>query len=253
MKTLLLPPLCLVLLALCGFVIRKRRPRLGRSLLITAFSLLWLMSTQYIGAVLLRSLQTEPALTTSSLAGTNKATDRATDKARAILVLAAGVDVEAAEFGGPTIGRLTVQRLRYAARLHRQTGAPILVSGGIGNDLAPPLAQLMARSLKEDFGLKAKWIEDASRTTWENTVFASRILRGAGIRHVYLVTHAWHMPRAVLSCRANDLEPTPAPTGFRAPGVLSFASILPDWKGLRDSSLAMHEMIGWLWYSLAYD
>jgi len=78
----------------------------------------------------------------------------------------------------------------------RRTGLPLLVTGGPVAPQGPPLAQLMARSLREDFATTPRWIEPAARDTHENAVFSTRLLRAAGIGSAILVTHGWHMPRA---------------------------------------------------------
>ena len=45
-------------------------------------------------------------------------------------MLGGGVDYGAPEYGGNTVVSSTLVRLRYAARLYRATGKPVLVSGG---------------------------------------------------------------------------------------------------------------------------
>ena len=51
-------------------------------------------------------------------------------EAQAIVVLGAGKRTHAPEFGGETVNRLALERLRYAATLARETRLPMLVSGG---------------------------------------------------------------------------------------------------------------------------
>jgi hypothetical protein len=34
------------------------------------------------------------------------------------------------EYGGDTLGRLTLERVRYGARVAKKTGLPVLVAGG---------------------------------------------------------------------------------------------------------------------------
>lgn len=48
----------------------------------------------------------------------------------AIVVLGAGRNQEAVEYGGSMSASAEMERLNYAAYLHRQTGLPILLSGG---------------------------------------------------------------------------------------------------------------------------
>src|SRR5580765_1139325 len=50
--------------------------------------------------------------------------------AEAIVVLGGGRYLDAPEYGGDTAGPSTLERLRYGAKLGRETRLPILVSGG---------------------------------------------------------------------------------------------------------------------------
>ena len=108
----------------------------------------------------------------------------------------------------------------------------------------------MRDALDRDFGVEVKWTEPLSRNTLENAGLSAGILRGAGVGAVYLVTHAWHMPRARGAFEQAGLAVVPAPTAFttrRKPGVLAW---VPDARALRDSSAALHEMLGRAWYRL---
>ncbi len=46
------------------------------------------------------------------------------------MVLGGGRYRDAPEYGNDTVGEYTLVRLRYAAKLHRETGFPLLVTGG---------------------------------------------------------------------------------------------------------------------------
>ena len=76
------------------------------------------------------------------------------------------------------------------------------------------------------------------------------MLSPLGIRRIYLVTHAWHMPRAAMAFRLAGFEVVPAATLFAtapAPGILQF---VPDARALQNSRRFMHEIIGLAWYAL---
>src|SRR3546814_16659183 len=65
---------------------------------------------------------------------------------------------------------------------------------------------------------------------WSSDVCSSdraQRLRNAGVQRFYLVSHAWHMPRAMLSFEAAGLEPITAPTRFLLPGPLIWRDFLP--------------------------
>ena len=165
-------------------------------------------------------------------------------------MLSAGLDVEAPEYGGPTVDALSLQRVRYAARLARTTGLPVLASGGQPREDEPSIASVMAQALEQDFGVAAHWLEERSTDTHQNAEFSAAILREAGVERIYLVTHAWHMPRAQAAFERAGLAVTPAPTAFTGPPPRLY--LAPSTTSLRNSYYALHEMAGRLWYRLAY-
>jgi len=241
-EALLLPPLnCLVLVAL-GVLTMRRKPRFGRALLSTGLILLWAFSTPIVATALLRSLQTEAAIKPGAVPAS----------AEAIVVLSADMDREAPEYGGPTPGALGLQRLRYAASLNRATGKPVLVSGGVPAEGHRQHAEMMKEVLERDFGVRVRWTEGASANTYENARRSAEMLEQAGVRRVLLVTHAWHMPRAVRSFEAFGIQVFPAPTGFRSAPTDWLGALVPRWTAMRDSGLALHEMIGMVWYESVY-
>jgi uncharacterized SAM-binding protein YcdF (DUF218 family) len=237
-----LPPLSCLLLLLAGTVLRRWKPRLGRGVQVAACVLLWLLATPCIAGGLLRTLQQDPALPASG----------PLPKADAIVVLSAESDTRAPEYGSAVVGPLTLQRVRYAAFLHKRSGLPILTSGGRPTRDTRPLAAMMRDALVNEFGCQVRWVEDRSATTFENARFAAEMLRQDGVHRVFLVTHAWHMPRAEACFRAQGLEVVPAPTAFRGPAFENVFSLVPSWQALKDSSWALHEWCGRAWYGLAH-
>jgi len=175
-------------------------------------------------------------------------------EAGAIVVLGGGRNANAAEYGGETVSAITLVRLRYAARLHDETGLPIAVSGGrvFGNGSAEAL--LMRDALSEDFGVEARWVESRSRNTAQNARMTRDLLLADGISAAFLVTHATHMPRAVSAFESVGFAVYPAPTGFesgatRHPALFDW---LPSMEALEHSYEALHEHLGRLWYAIRY-
>lgn len=205
-----------------------------------------LLSTRVVAGLLMGWLQTSPALTPTQL---HEFVGR---EHMAIVVLAAGQRSYAPEYGGPSLDDLALERVRYAAAVARATGLPLLVSGGIPRAGNPSHAEIMAKVLADDYGLKTMWLEPRSSNTAENAIFSASILKQAGIDHILLVTHAWHMPRSMAAFRANGLMVTPAPTAFYEPGEFEWDQLVPAARTLRSSYFAIHEMIGIPWYSLRY-
>ena len=182
----LLPPLNLLLVAVLGLWLWHKRPLVARLLLTASVFLLWLLSTPYFAEALLHGLEGEPYVT-----------DTKKPLADAIVVLGGGTHFHAREYGGDTVNKDTLERLRFAAKLHRETGKPILVTGGAprGNSLSE--AEQMKQVLEHEFNVPVQWTEGASDNTLENARLSRQLLNQAGISRIYLVTHAWHMPRAV--------------------------------------------------------
>jgi uncharacterized SAM-binding protein YcdF (DUF218 family) len=117
------------------------------------------------------------------------------------------------------------------------------------SEAGPPVAILMARSLSDDFGVATRWVEPASATTWENAAFSAAILRPAGIGSVIVVTHAWHMRRALIAFRAAGLVAVPAPLLAEHALHVGIGSFVPRIGAWQRSYYALHEWIGGAWYA----
>jgi len=241
LKVLVLPPLCLFLLAALGLLVARWRRKLGIWITGGAAFLLVLLTIPFVSSALLISLQTSPALPA----------DGPYPEAQAIVVLGADMNPRAPEYGGATVGSLSMERLRYAARLARATELPLLTTGGSLKVGTPAVAELLARVLEDEFATPVRWTEIGSRTTRQNANFTALMLSGKGVRRVFLVTHAWHMPRARAAFESAGLEVVPAPTGFRIWPDLKLRSFLPSARSMRESYFAFHEWIGRLWYALS--
>lgn len=235
----LLPPLNFLLVALAGLVIDRKYPRLGRAILIGALGLLWLCSTPYLARSGLRLLERSV-----------KVVDVKAQSADVIVVLGAGTYFHAPEYGSDTVDKDDLVRLRYAAKLQRETGKPVLIAGGKMDGSYSSTAQQMKTVLEQEFRVPVRWTEDASTNTLENARFSFRVLHQAGIRRIYLVTQAWHMPRALMAFESAGFEVVPAPTGFATRRRVGLLRFLPNAEALEDSYRLMHELIGLLWYRM---
>jgi len=238
LEALTTPPGCCIALLLASALVRQRWPKLARWCTVLGIASLWLLSTPLCAGLLLRTLQSVPALPAEG----------ALPAADAIVVLSAEADRLAPEFGGASVGALTLQRIRYAAALHRRTGLPVLTSGGRPGSELEPIAVTMARALEREFDTPVRWREERSADTWENAAFSAQLLQHDGVRTVMLVTHAWHLPRAIRCFAAQGLTVVPAPTAFRGPAYVDLGSLLPGTAGLRDSAFALHEWYGRFFY-----
>lgn len=229
---LILPPAGPILLALFGLVLAGRLPRLGRTVFWLGILSFFLLATPFMSSVLLRHLE-----------DIRPPGPAAIKQAQAIVILGGSSYHGAPEYGGDTVGAATLQRLRYGARLAKQTGLPVLVSGGAPSG-GRPLALGMREALERDFGVNARWTESASLDTRENAMYSRQILKHENIDRVLLVTQAAHMRRARKYFVSAGFEVVPAPTVFAAPSPSIGYDFLPTEIGLNQSTAALHEWLG---------
>jgi uncharacterized SAM-binding protein YcdF (DUF218 family) len=172
--------------------------------------------------------------------------------AQAIVVL--GGDVRAGNGADvpDALGPLSLERIVFAARAYRQLRLPIAVSGGRVGKLRTSEAALMKAALETDFAVPVAWSEDASRTTWENAVYTARLLQPAGIETVVLVSQAWHLPRAIWAFERAGLKARPWPARRTVWQARQVDDFLPSIGGLRDTTYALHEIIGAAYYRLRH-
>lgn len=235
----LLPPLSLFMLGATGWILLKhRRVTLGKLFIYLAVCLLWLLSTPLVSCQFISWLEKQIPTDTRC-------------KPQAIVVLGAGTYFNAPEYGGDTVTDLGLERLRLAAHLHRKTNLPILVTGGHPDGGTHSEAKLMQSVLEHDFHVPAKWAEEESINTRENAQFSRKVLQQQGIDSIYLVTQAWHMPRALGIFNRVGFCTTPAATGHQIRNHITALSFLPNAKSLAVSYAALHEGIGIIWYSLS--
>jgi uncharacterized SAM-binding protein YcdF (DUF218 family) len=242
---LLSPPALLLGTALLGYLLVLKWRWLGHTLVGLSLVALYFLSLPPAGRQLLLPLESQyPPLRWETLTDTPTAAD-------AIVVLGAGRYADAKEYGGAdTVNPPALERLRYAANLQAKLDLPILVSGGSVYGEARPEAALMREVLEKDFRAKVRWVEDRSQTTLENARLSKLVLQQDNIKRVYLVTHAWHMPRAVWSFTDAGLQVIAAPMGFTTLNQAEHGAFayLPSAHGLRLTGLAFHERLGLKWY-----
>jgi uncharacterized SAM-binding protein YcdF (DUF218 family) len=228
------PPFMAFVIIACGLLVCRRRPSAG-------LLLGWC-------GLLVGLFFTMPA--TVSWMAKNLETCPVVDPARlkdgqVIVILGGGEKNWAREYRAAAPVGETLERVRYGARLSRQSALPVLVSGGAtpGN---VPEAAAMAEVLKTDFGLTARWTEDRSLDTADNARYSAAILKNAGITKVILVTSAAHMRRAEYEFRRAGLEVIPAPTAFLSdtPAHREIYEYLPGLSTAAQGAAVLHEWIG---------
>jgi uncharacterized SAM-binding protein YcdF (DUF218 family) len=232
LAALVLPPTGPLLIALLGLALLGRRPNWGRALGWFGVLSLLALSLPAVSHALLRAVDQSPALDLAQAGD-----------AQAIVILGGGTR-RAPEYGGDTLGRLTLERVRYGARLARKTKLPVLVSGGAVYGGSAEAA-LMKRALEEEFGVEVTWSEAHSRDTRSNALNSAAILLPAGMTRILLVAHGFDMPRASAEFASAGLHVTRAPTAVSA-NAMSFGhpvQLLPGMGALHASYFALYELL----------
>jgi uncharacterized SAM-binding protein YcdF (DUF218 family) len=230
-KALVLPPTGPLLLALAGLAIAGRYPRRGRWLAAIGVLALSLLSMPAVGDFLTRCLNRIPALDPGAALS-----------AQAIVILGGGIHPYAAEYGGASVGTITLARVRYGARLARATGLPVLVSGGAIRG-TPPEALLMRNVLVQEYGVPVRWVETRSRNTHENAVRSAAILEASGVARIILVGHSFDFPRSQREFEAAGMTVIAAPIAIPPEVPSRLADFHPSADGLRASYYALYEML----------
>jgi uncharacterized SAM-binding protein YcdF (DUF218 family) len=229
---LLLPPTSALLLAIVGLFLLHRQPRVGRVLAWSGVLALFALSLPPVSS----------ALTT--LAGGSAPLDRRlVASAQAIVVLGGGLRRNALEYGGDTLSTLSLERARYAATLARESRLPVLVTGGQVYG-GRPEAEVMREVLEREYGIPVRWVEAASRNTYENAQRSATLLKRDKVSRVLLVSHGVDTRRARREFNAAGIDVIAAPTNIPNLTIDSPLQLLPSASALQGSSLALHELLG---------
>ena len=230
LRTLILPPAAPLVIMLAGWLCHRRRARLGGLLIAVGAAALWLMSLLVVARPLERLAEHYPALDPGRVAAT---------QAQAIVILGGGGQrTRAPEYGGPAADALLLERLAYGAWLARRTNLPVLVTGYRIEAVA------MRDTLRQNFAIQARWVDDRAYDTFENARNSARILHAAGVRRILLVTSAAHLWRASHEFTAAGFDVVPAPVHVWTPVEPSPLNYLPTAEALLISSSALHELFG---------
>lgn len=238
LSSLALPPTSLALLALFGLALWKSRPRLAAALVAGSQLTLLALAMPAVANALARTLE-PPPLAAGALR-----------PAQAIVILGGGINRSAIEWGGVTVNDFTLQRLRYGARLSRESGLPVYVTGGVPPGATRAEGKLMAGVLAAEYGVSVKWIDEVAETTRGNALMAAKDLKPIGIERIALVTTAIHMPRSRQAFEAAGFTVIPAATDYAGQRPFSPYELVPGPKALRLSHLSLREWISRGYYLL---
>jgi uncharacterized SAM-binding protein YcdF (DUF218 family) len=223
-----------------------KRQRVGTFLVTFSILLLLLFGFSPIGNVLLLSL--------------TERFPKWQDNGRApdgIIVLGGAIDADATAARGSLELDSSAERVTAMLELARRyPQARIVFTGGASSLIEKTLAEApVAGELLQRFGVAPDRItlENDSRTTDENAVFTSRIVKPKPGERWLLVTSAWHMPRSVGVFRKAGFSDIEAyPVDWRTRGWIDAGEAFGTASaGLARSDAAMHEWVGLFSYWLS--
>lgn len=245
LQLVLFPPGIFFALSPFAVWLVKRYPGIRIKVFGLMMTLAYVASCKGTGLLLLMMLESYPAITPAQLSQQG---------VQAIVVLTGGM-YTGPEYGKDTPSGDALPRLNYAVYLHRQTRLPLILAGGKTNDSqSVSLARAMANTLRDEYGITGAIVEERSRTTAENAFYLPPILAEQNLQRVAIVTHAWHIPRAMSIFRAAGIDAVAAPTQFtleKHSGSWIY-TILPSPAGMDLLYTGLHEWVGRLWYKLRY-
>ena len=247
-SALLLPPVPFLLLALWGARLLWSRRGIGWLVTLSSLLGLWLSACAGFGQVLSQLLLAPPPALSAARIDALRREAHANHNV-AIIVLGGGREVLAPEYSLSSLTPEALERLRFGVWLGRETGIPVGFSGGSGfgrSDSASE-AQIAGRIAASDFGRPLRWSEEESRDTRENAGRTVALLQSAAIRKIVLVTHGWHMPRALRAFEAaarGRYEIVPAPMGLAPRVERPVLRWLPTGPGFGYVHHVLHEALG---------
>lgn len=254
LTALALPPVPLMLLVLIGIRLMTSRRGLGFFVILSSLALFWLSACSGMALWLQDFVLRPPPALRQEVVAQLKPDPRAKPAPaaatpRAIVVLGGGRERRSSEYGVSNLKTDSLERLRYGLWLSRETGLPVMYSAGMGweEEGEPPEAEVAARIARDEFQRPLRWTETRSRDTRENARLSVPLLEEAGVQEILLVTHAYHMPRAVREfegAAAGRLRVVAAPLGRFTRSDRPLMDWLPSARGYRQTQVLLRELLG---------
>jgi uncharacterized SAM-binding protein YcdF (DUF218 family) len=253
LAALLLPPVPLLVLVLVGARLILWQRFLGWMVVLLSIVLLWLGACAGVGEGMQRAFMSQPPpLSADRLAALNKAAVGGKPGV-VVLILGGGREAFAPEYGVASLSQASLERLRYGVWVSRETGAPMMFSGGLGHASEPGKteADVAADIAQREFLRPMRWVETKSRDTRENAQYSAAMLRDLDVQQVVLVTHGWHMPRALRAFKEAaahekaQWEIVPAPMGLGSAVERPALRWIPSGEGSQIVRAVLREKFGW--------
>jgi uncharacterized SAM-binding protein YcdF (DUF218 family) len=227
---LLLPPVPMLVLIFVGTCYIPQRRLLGWLLVLLAMIGLWLSCCTGVGNLMITELLRPPQALSREELSALKAEVKA-KRAVTVVVVGGGRADYAPEYGVSSLTQHSLERLRYGLWLGKKTGAPVGFSGGRGwsQAVGPPESEVADRIAEREFGRPLDWTEEESSDTRQIARLTVVLLKRMHIKRAILVTHDWHMPRALwlfTEAAGDSIMFQPAPLAL---STQSLSSDVLDW------------------------
>jgi uncharacterized SAM-binding protein YcdF (DUF218 family) len=168
-----------------------------------------------------------------------------------ILVLGGSISPPFSWSGVTTFDCSTVRVLGGVelARQHPEAKL-VLVGGGLTSVEYPDMPATLGFVIKEGIAPARILLEEKSRSTRENAVYAKELLRPTPDETWVLITSAYHMPRSMGAFTAVGWQVIPYPVDFSVDPKTDLRANFNLAYGLDASAMAGHEWVGLLSYRL---
>ena len=237
LTALALPPTSLLIFIFLGALLIHSKPKLAKRIIFFSVATVWLLSTNAFSVWFHNQVIPEYPLITSK--------DLKEKSVQAIVVLGGGV-VVGLPGGDQQMSKTSLERLRLGAQIARQSGLPLVFSGGSGwgaKEDSVAEADVAEKVLQDAFGIKLNYKESSSKDTQENAGNTWALLSKQGIQRIVLVTHSTHMPRASVEFKKLGFEVTVAAMGQPTAGSEPVLRWMPGASNLELSQSVLRELL----------
>ena len=237
LTALALPPASLLILILIGALLISSKPKLAKRVIFFSVTALWLLSTNVFSVWIHNQVIPEYQLVTAK--------DLKDRSVQAIVILGGGIVIGLPR-GDQQMSKTSLERLRLGAQLARQSGLPLVFSGGSGwgaKDASVAEADVAEKVLQDAFGIKLNYKESSSKDTHENAANSWDLLSTQGIQRIALVTNSTHMPRASAEFKKLGFEVTVAGMGQPTASSEAVLRWMPRGSDLEISQQILRELL----------
>jgi uncharacterized SAM-binding protein YcdF (DUF218 family) len=237
LTAIVMPPASLLILIVLGSLLIKSNAKLARRIILSCVAVLWLLSTSGFSVWMHNLVIPEYPIVSAEVLKEKSV--------QAVVVLGGGV-VTGLPGGDQQMSRTSLERLRLGAQLSRQSGLPLVFSGGSGwgaKDTSVSEAGVAEVVLLNAFGISLNFKDSSSRDTQENAANSWALLSKQGITRIALVTHTTHMPRASDEFKRLGFNVVEATVGQPTISNKTLLIWLPSASNLESSQSTLYELL----------